>query len=53
MGWVISSGSVWKDYSNYFGEWQGFPGIGPPPTFWPFMAGLRTAMAHVGMSFSM
>ena len=29
-------------------EW-GFPGIGPQSTFWPFMAGLRTVMALVGM----
>ena len=30
-----------------------FPGIGPPPTFWPFMVGLRTVMAPVGVSLSM
>ena len=24
----------------------GFPGIGPPPIFWPFMLGLRTVMSH-------
>ena len=29
----------------------GFPGIGLPPTFWPFMAGLGNVMVPVGMSF--
>ena len=29
-------------------EW-GFPGIGPQSALWPFMAGLRTVMALVGM----
>ena len=32
---------------------QGFPGIGPPPTFWPFMVGLGTVMAPVDVSFSL
>ena len=32
-------------------EW-GFPGIGPSPTFWPFMVGLGTVMAPVDVSFS-
>ena len=32
---------------------QGFPGIGEPPTFWPFLVGLGTVMALVDMSFSM
>ena len=32
---------------------QGFPGIGAPPTFWPFLVGLGTVMALVDMSFSM
>jgi len=31
----------------------GFPGIGPPPTFWPFMVGLGNVMVLVGMSFSL
>ena len=30
-------------------EW-GFLGIGPVPTFWPMMAGLRTVMGLVGVS---
>ena len=34
------------------GKGWGFPGIGPLPTFWPFMVGLGTVMAPVGMSFS-
>ena len=34
------------------GRGLGFPEIGPPPTFWPFMVGLRTVMALVGVSFS-
>ena len=34
------------------GKWWGFPGIGPSPTFWPFMVGLGTVMAPVGVSFS-
>ena len=29
-----------------------FPGIGPPPTFWPFMVSLWAVMAPVGVSFS-
>ena len=32
------------------GKWKGFPGIQPPPIFWPFMVGI--VMAPVGMSFS-
>ena len=33
---------------------QGFPRIGPPPTFWPFMVlGLGTVMAPAGMPFTM
>ena len=32
---------------------QGFPGVGAPPTFWPFIVGFRTVMAPVGVSFSM
>ena len=35
------------------GKGWGFPGIGPLPTFWPFMVSLGTVMALVGMSFSM
>ena len=31
----------------------GFPGIGPPPTFLPFMVRLGTVISPVGMSFSM
>ena len=33
MGWVTSQANDWEDYSNYWGEGQGFPGIGPPRTF--------------------
>jgi len=35
------------------GKGQGFLGMRPPLTFWPFMVGLRTVTVHVGMSFSM
>lgn len=35
------------------GRGAGFPGIGLPPTFWPFMVGLRTLVVPVGMSLSM
>ena len=35
------------------GKSWGFPGIGPPPTFWSFMVGPGTVMALVGVSFSM
>ena len=31
---------------------RGFPGIGPLPTLWPFLVGLRTVPAPVGVSFS-
>ena len=31
---------------------QGFPRIGPPPTFWPFMVGLRTVIVPVCVPFS-
>ena len=31
---------------------QRFPGTGPPPTFWPFMVGLGTVMAPVGVSLN-
>ena len=34
------------------GKGRGFPGLGPPPTFWPFIVSLRTVMALVGVSFS-
>ena len=32
-------------------EWR-FPGIGPLPTFWPFMIRLETVRAPVGVSFA-
>ena len=32
---------------------QGFPGIGPPHNFWPFVAGLRTVVVLVGVPLSM
>ena len=35
------------------GKGQGFPGVGPLPTFWSFMVSLGIFMAPVGMSFSM
>ena len=35
------------------GTGQGFPGIGPPHTFWPFMVGLRTVTVLVGVPLSM
>ena len=53
MGWVILLANEWEDYSNYFGEGVGFPEIGPLPIFLPFMAGLRSVMAPVGVLFSM
>ena len=31
----------------------GFPGIGPLPSFWPFMVGLGNVMVPVGRSFSL
>ena len=34
------------------GKRQGFPGVGPLLSFWPFMVGLGTVMALVGMSFN-
>ena len=39
--------------STILGNAWGFLGIGPLSTVWPFMAGLRTVMALVGMSFKM
>ena len=38
--------------STVLGKGQTVPGIGEPPTFWPFMVGLRTVMAPVGVPFS-
>ena len=35
------------------GKGRGFPGIGPPPTFWPFQVSLGTVMAPVSVSFNM
>ena len=29
----------------------GFPGIGPLPTFWPFMVSLRTVMVWLVLAF--
>ena len=34
------------------GRGQGFSEIGSPPTFWPFMIGLRTVMAPVNVSLA-
>ena len=42
-----------RSIPNISGKGWGFPGIGPPPTFGPFMVGLRTVLALVGVSFSM
>ena len=30
---------------------EGFPGIGPLPTFWPFMVSLRTVMVWLVLAF--
>ena len=42
MGWVkfhrLMSGKIILIFS---GKGWGFPGIGPPPTFWPLMVGLK------------
>ena len=35
------------------GKGQRFLGTGPQPTYWPFMVSLGTAMAPVGVSFSL
>ena len=35
---------------SILGSWRGFPGSGPPLTFWPFVVGLRTVMVPVGVS---
>ena len=40
-------GNKWGEYS-ILGKKQGFPGIRPSPTFWPFMVSLGTVMAPVG-----
>ena len=53
MGWLISQVNDGRSISIILGKWWGFPGIGPPPTFWLFMVRLRTVMALVGVSFSM
>jgi len=36
-----------------WGKGWRFPGIGPLPTFWPFMVDLRTVMVLVRVPFSM
>ena len=51
MLWVISQAKAWRVIPTMWGKRQGFPGTGPLPTFWPFMVGLRTVMALVGVSF--
>ena len=38
---------------SILGKGQRFPGIGSPPTFWPFMVSPGTVMAPVGVSYSM
>ena len=48
MGWVTSKANEEEDYFNYLEMGWGFPGIGPPPTFWPLMVSLRTVMVPVG-----
>ena len=48
MGWVISWNNEWENHSKYWGKGQGFPGIGPPPSFWPFMVGLKTVLVGAG-----
>lgn len=46
-GWVISQATDWEDYSSYWGEGQGFPGVGPPPTFWTFMVIASEMSGHL------
>ena len=37
-----------KNILTVWGKGQGFPVIGPLPTFWPFMVSFGTVMAPVG-----
>ena len=41
-----------KIISAIWGKGREVPGIGLPPTSWPFMVGLGTGMAPTGVSFS-
>ena len=50
--WVISWLTSGRFIPMILGKERGFPGIGPPTTFWPFMVGLGMVMAPVGVSFS-
>ena len=40
-------------FQLFWGRGEGFPGIGPQPTFWPCIIGLRIVMALVGVSLPM
>ena len=51
---MISKANEWRIISIISGKRQGFQGIGPPPTIWPFMVSLRTVTVLVSsvQSFS-
>ena len=49
---AISCTDEWEDYFSYLGKGRVVPGSGSPPTSWPFMVGLGTGTAPVGVSFS-
>ena len=49
MSWVMSGRII----PTILEKGPRFPGIGPPPTFWPFMVGLGTLMVLVGVSLSL
>ena len=53
MGWIISQANELGIIPAILWKGWGFPGIGPPATFWPSMVGLRTVKVLVGVSFSM
>ena len=50
---VTSQTNEEEDYSNYFREGVGIPGIGPPFTFWSLTVGLRIVTASMIVSFSL
>ena len=51
---MISKANEWRIISIISGKGQGFQGIGPQPTIWPFMVSLRTVTVLVSsvQSFS-
>ena len=51
MGWVISQANGGRIIPTILGKGWGFPGIGPLPSFWPFMVSLRTVMVWLVLSF--